>query len=108
MSAPETKAERNARLLGAYAEQVARAAAVLTDAIEAAKDQPELLPGLASGLHKLGRALRQTLALDEKFDLDREKAASERAGGRVKPTGLDIVRRVRDVKTALSRVIWQE
>jgi len=55
---------------------------------------------------RIARSLRQTLALKAK--LKREREASAKDAPPVKPSGVAVARRIRDLRQAVTRIIWSE
>lgn len=106
MTVPEDMAERHGRLLARYAELSLSLAEDVHAAALAAED-PDQKARLASGFHKLGRALRQSVALEAKFVRDR--AADQRAAEAcAAETARAAVRRRQDqVRAALERRLYE-
>ncbi len=75
MPTPETKAERNARMLGALAEAALELALDIQASALAAEDNAEKAD-LAMAFHRVSRAVRQSLMLDAR--LERDHARFER------------------------------
>lgn len=99
--------ERHSRLLARYAE---RAAALADDLCEQAlaAETPEAKQSLTFAFHRMGRALRQSLALEAKLRRDAARAAQAE---REQATNAETARRAerrRKVETSLTRLIWQE
>lgn len=107
MSVPADIAERHARQLARYAEIAMRAAEKLDVAIAAA-DEPETLTALVGSLHKAGRALRTSIALEAK--LQRDAAADARAASEAERAscGQAVEARKARVRHAVERRIWTE
>ena len=107
MSVPADTAERHARQLARYAEIAMRAAEKLDSAIEAA-DEPETLTGLVGALHKVGRALRTSIALEAK--LERDAAADARAAADAERARTERAVEIRkaQVRDQVDRQIWAE
>ncbi|RAK69097.1 hypothetical protein DJ019_03570 [Phenylobacterium kunshanense] len=84
-----------------------RAAEKLDVAIEAA-DEPETLTALVGSLHKVGRALRTSIALEAK--LERDAAADARAAAEAGEAraGRAVETRKARVRDAVERRIWTE
>jgi hypothetical protein len=57
---------------------------------------------------RFARSLRQTLALKARFKREQEQAAKEGQPAPPPPGGVIIARRVREVRAAVLRVIWNE
>src|SRR5258706_4005471 len=55
---------------------------------------------------RVARSLRQTLALKAKLKREREQGA--RDAPPAKPGGVAVARRIRELRTAVTRVIWSE
>ena len=71
-----------------------------------AAEDPEIASDLARSYQRAARSYRQTLAL--KSRLQRDLAEVARAATPSKPGGAAIARRIRDLRTALLRVAWDE
>ena len=72
-------------------------------------DDPEVASQLARNYQRAARSYRQTLAL--KARLKRDLAQAARAAGAAppaRPGGLAVARRIRELRTALIRVAWDE
>ena len=99
--------ERHGRLLAAFAEQAASLAADLHAAGLAAESLEEKR-AISLAFHRMGRALRQTLALEAK--LRREAKAAARADG-AEAAGHEKAgreRRKAQVKARIARMVWSE
>jgi len=107
MTATEDMAERHARQLARYAElSLSLAEDVHASAIAA--EDPDRKARLASGFHKLGRAMRQSIALEAKFVRDRARDLRE-AQACAAEAGQAAVRRRQDqVRSAIERQIYCE
>jgi hypothetical protein len=55
---------------------------------------------------RIARSLRQTLALKARFKREREQAVGNASP--IKPSGHAVARRIRDLREAVTRVIWNE
>ncbi len=55
---------------------------------------------------RIARSLRQTLALKARFKREREDAT--KAAAPAKPSGVAVSRRIRDLRQAVTRIIWSE
>lgn len=112
MSTPPDMADRHARVLArltemglALAEQEfadAQAAATPAERIEAVK-----------AFHMLSRSVRQCVALEARLARQqaqdtREVERAQAAAPPKKPSGVQVTRRIRDVREAVTRVIWHE
>jgi hypothetical protein len=71
----------------------------------AAEESSEIAE-LGRTYQRVARSLRQTLALKAKLKRDRETAAKDAKPPR--PGGVALARRVREVRAAVTRVIWTE
>ena len=99
--------ERHARLLGRYAEQAAMLADDLCTAALAAQDAQEK-QALSLAFHRMGRTLRQTLALEARLRRDARleaRAEDDRAEAAAKSKAEARKARVRHTVT---RLIWDE
>lgn len=99
--------ERHSRLLARYAE---RAAALADDLCEQAlaAETPEAKQSLTFAFHRMGRALRQSLALEAKLRRDAARAAQAERDQAAKAESARRAGRRRKVETSLTRLIWQE
>jgi hypothetical protein len=73
----------------------------------AAEDVSEIAE-LGRTYQRFARSLRQTLALKSRFKRELEQAARQGLPKPPPPGGLAVARRVRDVRAAVVRVIWDE
>jgi hypothetical protein len=107
MTASEDMAERHARQLARYAELSLSLAEDVHAAAVAAED-PDQKARLASGFHKLGRAMRQSIALEAKFVRDRaqDQRAAETAAADARRAAVQ--RRQDQVRADLERQIYCE
>ncbi|THD81991.1 MAG: hypothetical protein E7812_04080 [Phenylobacterium sp.] len=99
--------ERHARLLARFADQAASLADDLCAAALAAEG-PEAKQALSLAFHRMGRTLRQTLALEARLRRDRTRDVhreADRADAAVKTR---IEARKARVRAAVERLIWTE
>lgn len=94
-------------MLGVFAELALSLARDLHDAAIAA-EAPEDKARLADGFHRMGRGLRQTLALHERLQRNGERAAREDAGFAVQQGKARRDRRKAQVNAAIARDVWSE
>jgi len=104
----EAAPDRDEEMLARLAEFDLAAAERVHGRLMAAETASELAE-LGRTYQRLARSLRQTLALKAKLKRDREapaRAAPQPAAG--PPGGLAVARRLREVREAVTRVIWNE
>jgi hypothetical protein len=104
MSEP-TAPDRDEEMLARLAEFDLAAAERVHGRLMAAEESSEIAE-LGRTYQRVARSLRQTLALKAKLKRDREAAAKD-----VKPRppgGVALARRIREVRAAVTRVIWNE
>lgn len=94
-------------MLGAFAELALSLARDLHGAALAA-EEPEAKVRLADACHRMGRGLRQTLALHERLERSAERAAREDAGFVVEQQKARRTRRKTQVKATIARLVWSE
>jgi len=107
MTASEDMAERHGRMLARYAELALSMAEDVHAAAAAAQD-PDQKARLAEGFHKLGRAMRQSMALEARFvrDQARDRRAAQIDAAEA---GRAAVRRRQDqVRAVVERQIYCE
>ena len=72
-------------------------------------DDPEVASRLARNYQRAARSYRQTLALKARLKRDLALAAQATSGAPPpRPGGVAVARRIRDLRTALIRVAWDE
>ena len=101
----EPAADRDEEMLSRLAEFDLAAAERVHGRLMAAEDAAEIAE-LGRTYQRVARSLRQTLALKAKLKRDRETAAKD-APTRA-PGGVAVARRIRELRTAVGRVIWAE
>jgi hypothetical protein len=95
------------KMLGELAEMGLVLARDLQQAALVAEDSDEKVR-LAEGFHRVGRGVRQSLALHAKFERDGHAAARERAAEVVRLDDARRSRRKSDVKAVVERLVWTE
>jgi hypothetical protein len=100
-----TTPDRDEEMLARLAEFDLAAAERVHGRLMAAEESSEIAE-LGRTYQRVARSLRQTLALKAKLKRDREAAA--RDAPRRPPGGVALARRVREVRAAVIRVIWNE
>ena len=104
----EPTPDRDDEMLARLAQFDLAAAEHVHGRLMAAEDTAEIAE-LGGTYQRVARSLRQTLALKAKLKRDRETAAKTAAPAPAAPAGpLAVARRVRDVRAAVTRVIWNE
>ncbi|HEY3948764.1 hypothetical protein [Phenylobacterium sp.] len=105
---PET-ADRDEEMLARLAEFDLAAAERVHGRLMAAEAAGEIAE-LGRTYQRIARSLRQTLALKAKLKRDREAAAREAASSQAPPPRGPVARarRLRDLRQAVTRVIWDE
>ena len=101
----EPTADRDEEMLARLAEFDLAAAERVHGRLMAAEESSEIAE-LGRTYQRVARSLRQTLALKAKLKRDREAAAKDQPTR--PPGGVAIARRVREVRQAVLRVIWNE
>ena len=99
--------ERHARLLGRFSEQAASLAEDLHGCALAAESVEEKR-AISIAFHRMGRALRQTIALEAKLAHDGRRADRETAAEVVSLQSVRAARRKARIESTVTRVIWQE
>jgi len=99
--------ERHARLLGRFAEQAASLAEDLHGCALTAESVEEKR-AISIAFHRMGRALRQTIALEAKLAHDSRRAEREIAAEVVSLESARASRRKARIESTVTRVIWQE
>lgn len=107
MSTPSEMPERHARALGQLAELGLALAADLQRRALAAEDD-DTAAKLADGFHKVGRSVRQTLALEAKLLRDGARADRETADHDERTRPLRLAKRQVEVRKEVERLIWAE
>jgi hypothetical protein len=103
MSEPIT--DRDEEMLARLAEFDLAAAERVHGRLMAAEASSEIAE-LGRTYQRVARSLRQTLALKAKLKRDREAAAKD--APKRPPGGVALARRLREVRQAVTRVIWNE
>jgi len=99
--------ERRMKMLGDYAEMaLALAHDLHRTALNA--ESPEEKVRCAEAFHRLGRGLRQSLALHARLERDAEEPAREAPAPRAVPESTRRIRRKATLKAAVERLIWTE
>ena len=107
MTATEDMAERHARQLARYAElSLSLAEDVHAGALAA--DDPDKKARLANSFHKLGRAMRQSIALEARFVRDRNRDQREARTDAAEAARAAVRLRQDQVRAALERQIYCE
>jgi hypothetical protein len=99
-----TTPDRDEEMLARLAEFDLAAAERVHGRLMAAEDTSEIAE-LGRTYQRIARSLRQTLALKAKLKHDREAAAR---APRAPPSGAAVSQRLRELRTAVTRVIWNE
>jgi transcription initiation factor TFIIIB Brf1 subunit/transcription initiation factor TFIIB len=102
-----TTPDRDDQMLARLAEFDLAAAERVHGRLMAAEEVSELAE-LGRTYQRIARSLRQTLALKAKLKRDREAAASKPAPDPKPPGGVAVARRLQELRTAVTRVIWTE
>lgn len=107
MTPAEDMGQRHARMLSRYAD-LSLSLAEDVHAVALAADDPDRKARLADGFHKLGRAMRQALALEARFA--RDQAADRRLAeaGAADARRAAVTRRQEQVRAKVERQIWCE
>lgn len=112
MSTPPDMADRHARVLARLAEMgLALAEQEFADA-QAAETPAERIEAVKA-FHVVSRSVRQCVALEARLARQqaqdtREVQRAQAAGPPKKPSGVQVTRRIREVREAVRRVIWHE
>ena len=101
----EAPLDRDDEMLARLAEFDLAAAERVHGRLMAAEAASEIAE-LGRTYQRVARSLRQTLALKAKLKRDRETAAKDLPPA--KPGGVALARRLREVRQAVARVIWNE
>lgn len=107
MTASEDMAERHGRMLARFAELSLSLAEDVHAAAVAAED-PEQKARLANGFHKLGRAMRQSIALEARFVRDRARDQRAAQTDAVEDARAAVRRRQDQVRAIVERRIYCE
>lgn len=107
MTASENMAERHGRMLARYAE-LSLSMAEDVHAAAVASEDPDQKARLATGFQRLGRALRQSLALEARFVRDRARDARDVQSDAADATRAAVRRRQEQVRAAVERQIYCE
>ena len=103
----EPCAERDEEMLARLAEFDLAAAERVHGRLMAAEEAGEIAE-LGRTYQRIARSLRQTPALKAKLKRDRETASREPAPPAARPGGVAVARRIRDLRQALARIVWDE
>jgi hypothetical protein len=104
----EATPDRDEEMLARLAEFDLAAAERVHGRLMAAEEASELAE-LGRTYQRLARSLRQTLALKAKLKREREAAAKDAPkDAPAPPGGVAVARRLREVRQAVTRVIWNE
>lgn len=112
MSTPPDMADRHARVLARLTEMgLALAEQEFADA-QAAETPAERIEAVKA-FHVVSRGVRQCVALEARLARQqaqdtREVERTQAAAPSKKPSGVQVSRRIRDVREAVTRVIWHE
>lgn len=107
MTPSEDMAERHGRMLARYAELSLSLAEDVHAAAVAAED-PDQKARLANGFHKLGRAMRQSIALEARFVRDRDRDQRAASLDAADAARVAVARRQDQVRAAVERQIYCE
>ena len=107
MTASEDMAERHGRMLARYAELSLSLAEEVHAAALAAQD-PDQKARLANGFHKLGRAMRQSIALEARFVRDRAADQRTAQADAAEAARAAVRRRQDQVRAVVERQIYCE
>ena len=107
MSEPVDSPDWDAQMLARLAVRDVSAAERVHDKLMAA-EAPAEVAELARAYQRLGRCVRQTLALKGQLRRERERAAADPPAPPAKPGGVALARRIRELRTAVMRVVWNE
>ncbi|MDB5443035.1 MAG: hypothetical protein JWP73_1411, partial [Phenylobacterium sp.] len=99
--------ERHGRLLARFAEQAASLAEDL-QACALSAETPEQKQALSLAFHRMGRALRQTLALEAKLRRDARREARLETDRADEITARRVAARKARVRGAVEALIWDE
>jgi len=99
--------DRRLEMLGEFAELALSLARDLHQAALAAEDAGEKAR-LAEACHRMGRGLRQSLALHARLERNVTRNAREDAGYAAQQVAEAVVRRKAQVKAAVERMVWSE
>jgi hypothetical protein len=104
-----TTPDRDEEMLARLAEFDLAAAERVHGRLMAAEETSDIAE-LGRTYQRIARSLRQTLALKAKLKRDRETAqiAGAKDAPPRAPGGVAVVRRIRELRTAVARVIWAE
>jgi len=105
---PEPTPDRDEEMLARLAEFDLAAAERVHGRLMAAEEASEIAE-LGRTYQRIARSLRQTLALKAKLKREREAAAKDAPKSAPTPSGgVAVARRLREVRQAVTRVIWNE
>ena len=107
MSDASEMTERHVRALAEFSELCLVSARDLAARQLAAEDAAQAA-GLASALHKVGRSLRQSIALEARLRRDQEQGVRVAAAEAVKAEEKRHAHRKAQVRLAVERLIWTE
>src|SRR6185437_7008262 len=103
----EPCAERDEEMLARLAEFDLAAAERVHGRLMAAEETSDIAE-LGRTYQRVARSLRQTLALKAKLKHDRAAADAAPAGPKKPPGGVAVARRLKDLRQAVTRIIWNE
>jgi hypothetical protein len=103
----EPTPDRDEEMLARLAEFDLAAAERVHGRLMAAEETSEIAE-LGRTYQRIARSLRQTLALKAKLKRDRETAPAAPAGPKTPPGGVAVARRIKDLRAAVTRIIWNE
>jgi hypothetical protein len=103
----EPTPDRDEEMLARLAQFDLTAAERVHGRLMAAEESSEIAE-LGRTYQRIARSLRQTLALKAKLKRDREDAAARPAPPAKPPGGVAVARRMRELRAAVARVIWNE
>ena len=102
-----TTLDRDDEMLSRLAEFDLAAAERVHGRLMAAEEASEIAE-LGRTYQRVARSLRQTLALKAKLKHDREAAARAPSAPAKPPGGVAVARRMRELRQAVTRIIWTE
>jgi hypothetical protein len=103
----EALPDRDDEMLARLAEFDLAAAERVHGRLMAAEETSEIAE-LGRTYQRIARSLRQTLALKAKLKRDRQAADAAPAGPKTPPGGVAVARRLKELRAAVTRIIWNE